>query len=127
MIISCGVDQFEYLLGWFPVSECFAGPVVEFLGDRVEVVLGVCAQVGALGEVLAQQPVGVLVGAALPRGVRVAEVDLHVQGGRDSLVQGELASLVPGQRVAQEPGQVSHPVDDGLLDVFGVVPVGQVQ
>ena len=45
---------------------CFAGPVVEFLGDRVEVVLGVCAQVGALGEVLAQEPVGVLVGAALP-------------------------------------------------------------
>ena len=33
-------------------------------------------QVGALGEVLAQQPVGVLVGAPLPRRVRVAEVDL---------------------------------------------------
>lgn len=42
-------------------------------------------------------------------------------------MQGELASLVPGQRVPQELGQVLHFPDDGLLDVFGVVPVGQVQ
>jgi hypothetical protein len=34
------------------------------------------AQVGALGQVLAEQPVGVLVGAALPRATRVAETDL---------------------------------------------------
>ena len=80
-----------------------------------------------LGEVLAQEPVGVLVGAALPRGVRVAEVDGHVQRGADPFVQGEFRSLVPGQAVAQEFGQVLHLVDDGLLDVFGVVPVGQVQ
>lgn len=79
------------------------------------------------GEVLAQEPVGVLVGAALPRGVRVAEVDGHVQRGADPFVQGEFRSLVPGQAVAQEFGQVLHLVDDGLLDVFGVVPVGQVQ
>ena len=42
-------------------------------------------------------------------------------------MQGEFRSLVPGQAVAQEFGQVLHLVDDGLLDVFGVVPVGQVQ
>ena len=43
------------------------GRAVEFAGDRVEVVLGVGAEVGAaFGEVLAQQPVGVLVAAALP-------------------------------------------------------------
>jgi hypothetical protein len=34
--------------------------------------------IGALGEVLAQQPVGVLVGATLPGRVRVAEVDVDV-------------------------------------------------
>ncbi len=45
----------------------------------------------------------------------------------DPFVQGEFRSLVPGQAVAQEFGQVLHLVDDGLLDVFGVVPVGQVQ
>lgn len=59
--------------------------------------------------------------------MRVAEVDGHVQRGADPFVQGEFRSLVPGQAVAQEFGQVLHLVDDGLLDVFGVVPVGQVQ
>lgn len=59
--------------------------------------------------------------------MRVAEVDGHVQRGADPFVQGEVRSLVPGQAVAQEFGQVLHLVDDGLLDVFGVVPVGQVQ
>ena len=49
------------------------------------------------------------------------------QRGADPFVQGEFRSLVPGQAVAQEFGQVLHLVDDGLLDVFGVVPVGQVQ
>ena len=53
--------------------ESFAWPVVELVRDRVELLLGVDAQVGALGEVLAQQPVGVLVGPALPGGVRSQE------------------------------------------------------
>ena len=76
---------------------------------------------------MAQQAVGVLVGAALPRGVRVAEADPHVQARADLLVQGEFRTLVPGRRVAQEPGQVPHLADDGLLDLACVVPVGQVQ
>ena len=59
--------------------------------------------------------------------MRVAEVDGHVQRGADPFVQGEFRSLVPGQRIAQEFGRRGHFVDDGLLDVFGVVPVGQVQ
>jgi len=42
------------------------GAVVEFGRDSVEVVLGEAAQVGVLVQILAQQPVGVLVGAALP-------------------------------------------------------------
>ena len=41
----------------------------------VEFGAGVAVQVGAFGEVLAQQAVGVLVGAALPGRVRVGEVD----------------------------------------------------
>lgn len=127
MRLSRGVEQFDDLLAWFHEPEGFAWPVVEFLGDRVEVVLRVDGWVGAFGEVPAQEPVGVLVGAALPRGVRVAEVDGHVQRGADPFVQGEFRSLVPGQAVAQEFGQVLHLVDDGLPDVFGVVPVGQVR
>lgn len=125
--LSRGVEQFDDLLAWFHEPEGFAWPVVEFLGDRVEVVLRVDGWVGAFGEVPAQEPVGALVGAALPRGVRVAEVDGHVQRGADPFVQGEFRSLVPGQAVAQESGQVLHLVDDGLPGVFGVVPVGQVR
>ena len=51
------------------------GTGVEGEGDRVKVLAAVAVQVGAFREVLAQQSVGVLVGAALPGTVRVAEVD----------------------------------------------------
>ena len=127
LTVSCGVEQFEDSLAGFHEPEGLAWPVVEFGGDRVEVVLAVSGEVGAFGEVLPEQPVGVLVGAALPGRVRVAEVDLHIQCGRHTPVQGEFGSLVPCQRVAQEFRQRPHLADDGLLDVFGVVPVGQVQ
>jgi len=63
-------------LGGGSPAEGLAGAGVEGGGDGVEVAGAVSAQVGALGEVLAQQAVGVLVGATLPRAVRVGEVDL---------------------------------------------------
>lgn len=80
-----------------PVADRIIHLTNPFVAGRVEV--------GALGEVLADQAVGVLVGAALPRGVRVAEVDGHVRRGADPFVQGEFRSLVPGQRIAREFGQ----------------------
>ena len=39
--------------------------------------MGVPGEVGALGEILAEQSVGVLVGSALPGAVRVAEEDVE--------------------------------------------------
>jgi len=48
-------------------GEAFAGPVVEFGGNLVEVGGQVHRQIGAFREVLAKKAVGVLVGAALPR------------------------------------------------------------
>jgi hypothetical protein len=45
----------------------FAGSVVEFGGDLVEVVGGVCREVGAFRDVLVQKAVDVLVAAALRR------------------------------------------------------------
>src|SRR3954451_11509635 len=42
---------------------------------------------------------------ALPRRMRVAEVDRHVGGERDGPVLGQLGALVPGQRAAQLLGQ----------------------
>jgi hypothetical protein len=69
-------QQLGELLGRVGEVEALAGAVVEFVGDGVELRLADGGEVGALGEVWAQQAVGVLVGTALPRGVRIAEEDL---------------------------------------------------
>src|SRR5208337_2666776 len=78
-------EQVADLLDGFAVAEAFSGPVVEFGGDLVQLGFAVHGQVAALREVLAQQAVGVLVAAALPRLVRVAEEDLDVGGDGDLL------------------------------------------
>src|SRR6202022_20918 len=62
----------------FP-ADGFSGPGVERNGHGLKVIGIVCAEIGALWKVLAQQPVGILVGAALPWAVRIAEVDLHAR------------------------------------------------
>ena len=82
-------------------AQRLAGPAVQLVRDRGQVRRAVPGQGGALGEVLAQQPVGVLVAAPLPGRVRVAEVDLAVRGHRDLRVRAHLPALVPGQRPAQ--------------------------
>src|SRR5215204_2280865 len=64
-------------LGRCSPAQGFAWPAIEGRSYRCKVVRAVLGQVGALREVLPQQPVGVLVRAALPRAVRVAEVDRH--------------------------------------------------
>src|SRR5215213_1475103 len=69
-------QQFEGL-GRCSPAQGFAWPAIEGRSHRCKVVRAVLGQVGALREVLPQQPVGVLVRAALPRAVRVAEVDRH--------------------------------------------------
>ena len=77
--------------------QCLTGPAVEGDGDPVEVFLAVAAQAGAFGEVLAQQAVGVLVGAALPGAVGVAEVDRDA--GRDGEVTRGAAISGPWSQV----------------------------
>src|SRR5438477_12318979 len=64
-------------LGWCHPAEGLSRSTVELGGNVVEVGLGVQGEVAALGEVLTQQSVGVLVGAALPWAFRVTEVDRH--------------------------------------------------
>src|SRR3712207_8633303 len=49
----------------------------------------------AFREVLPQQTVGVLVRAALPRAVRIAEVDLHASVDPQSCMLRHLRPLVP--------------------------------
>jgi hypothetical protein len=54
------------------------------------------AQVRAFREVLPQQPVGVLVSAALPWALRVAEVDLDTRIDLETIVLSHFGSLIPG-------------------------------
>jgi hypothetical protein len=84
-------------LCWGAVIEAGTWPVVEFVGDVADLLVGGLAQVGSLGEVLPQEPVGVLVAAALPGRVRVGEVDADASGGLDAFVMEQLVALVPGQ------------------------------
>lgn len=51
------------------VTQGHPGAPVEFISYGIQLLLRVAAQIGALGEVLAQQPIGVLVASPLPRTV----------------------------------------------------------
>src|SRR5829696_9333909 len=93
-----GTERQEVLVEGFGgclVAEGLAGAAVERGRDGVELGRGVLAEVGASREVLAQQAVGVLVGAALPRAVRVAEVDGQPGVDAQPRVLGHLGALVP--------------------------------
>ena len=75
------------------ILQRLSGSLVKFARHGVQLGLAVHGQVGALREVLAQKTVGVLVGAALPGTVGVAEVHLKVGGQRQALVVGDTAPL----------------------------------
>ena len=49
------------------IAQCLARPGVELAGNRIQLRLGVAGEVGPLRQILAQQTIRVLVGAALPR------------------------------------------------------------
>ena len=89
------------MLGWGGEVEDFSGAVVEAGGDGVEIVLAERGKGHGFGEILTQQAVGVLVGTALPRRVRVGEEDAHGGGEGQALVVGHFLALVVGQRLAQ--------------------------
>ena len=55
-------------------------------------------QVGALWKVLSQQAIGVLVRAALPRALRIAEIDVDFGRQRKSTMIRKFLAAVPGQR-----------------------------
>lgn len=82
------------------VAMCGAGSSVELVSDGIELGLSVDGQIGALGEVLPQQAVGVLAGAALPGAVRIAEVDSDAGLLAELGVQCHFLALVVGEGLA---------------------------
>jgi len=59
--------------------------------------LGEAAEVVALGQILTQQLVGVLVDATLPGAVRIGEVNFHPGGLAEALMGGHFATLIISQ------------------------------
>jgi hypothetical protein len=77
-------------------SREFVEGAIELGRDRIQGGLVELPQVGTLGQVLAEQAVGVLVGAALPRAARVTEVDLDAGVDGELGVLGHLPAVIPG-------------------------------
>jgi hypothetical protein len=69
--------------------QSFARPFVDLARHLVQMGLAVHRQVGPLGEVLPEQAIGVLVGTALPRTLRIAEVNIDVcRQAKPSVIAG---------------------------------------
>ena len=82
----------------------FRGRVFSAMCEGIQLTLGVARQVRALGQVLAQQAIGVLVGAALPRAVRIGKEDLDRKPLGQRLVLGPLVPSIIGQGFPQQGG-----------------------
>ena len=68
---------------WGLKSQRLSRSLIELQGDFVELGPRVAREIGALGKVLTQQPIGILVRATLPRAVWVAEVHLRIGSERE--------------------------------------------
>ena len=71
-------------------------------------------KIGSLREVLPQQPVGVFVGSALPRALRIAEVDVDFGFHGEALMIGEFLAAIPGQRLVELVRQFARLLDQGV-------------
>src|SRR5712692_3026569 len=102
-------------------AEGLAGPAIESGGDRVECAGAVARQVGPFREVLAQEAVGVLVRASLPRAAWITEVDLEAGGDAQVGVLGHLLASIPGQGTPELLRQRRDRRGDGVSDSLGAV------
>jgi hypothetical protein len=102
-------NTFVYILFEQPVEclcrrlpvERFAWPCVQGVGDSAQLFSAMTAEISALGKVLAKQTVGIFIAAALPRALRVAEVDFEASVDPKLSVLCHLDALISGQGAAQ--------------------------
>jgi hypothetical protein len=81
--------------------ETFSWPGIQLMGDGVQLALRIARQIRPLGQVLAQQAMGVLIGPALPGAMWIGEEDLNREPVRQALMLGHLFTPIIGQRFAQ--------------------------
>ena len=96
---------------------------IETMGNGIQLALRVARQVGALGQVLAQQPIGVLVGAPLPRAVRIGKEHPERQPRRQALLLGHFFPPIIDQGFAQRSGHMPELLRDALSGTPRIRPV----
>ena len=100
--------------------ETFPRARVQPMRDGVQLALCVARQVGALRQVLAQQPVGVLVGAALPRAVWIGKEDLDGEPLGQLLVLGHFFPPIIRQGFAQQRGHMPEFLGEPFSGTRGI-------
>ena len=93
---------------WCSVAEAFSGAVVEAMHGQFDIVCGDEFESHLLREELANQTVHVLVGTALPRGIRMGKVEVRIERGGDALMLGELTPVVARQGVNAHRERFQH-------------------
>ena len=86
--------------------ETFSRARVQAMRDGVQLALRVARQVRALGQVLTQQPIGIFIGAALPRAVRIGKEHPDRESFRQALVLGHLFPAIVRQGFPQQGGHM---------------------
>ena len=94
--------------------ETFPPARVQPMRDGIQLALRVARQIRALGQVLTQQPIRVLVGAALPRAVGIGKEDPDRQPPRSAFVLGHLFPAIIGQGFAQQRGHMPEFLGEAL-------------
>lgn len=95
---------------WTLVIKALTRTSIQFVRDGVQLLLTIARQVRAFGQVLADQAIDVLIAAALPRAMRVTEVNSDAGTLCDFGVSHHFTPLVIRQRFTC--GQ-RHPVQGG--------------
>ena len=99
------LEELTHEVRWSLPAKCFSRPVIDFCGDLGEPFGAVNGKVGAFREVLSEESVHILIGAAFPWRVGVTEEDRRSGSIRDEAVRGQFLTLVPSQRTAQGKGK----------------------
>jgi hypothetical protein len=86
--------------------QTFSWVRVQPMGNGVQIVLGVARQVRALGQILVQQAICVLVGIALPGAVGIRKEYSDCESLGQAFVLGHLFPTIIGQGFAQRGGHV---------------------
>src|SRR5665647_1488215 len=80
--------------------QSFPGSAIHQIGNRIKLLLAVARQIRTLWQELANQSIGVLIGASLPWAVRITEIHRNPRVGTELLVVGHLCAPVIGQGLA---------------------------